>query len=118
MPGKKPKLAIDIPAIKLTKEDIKKWLADNEKAVAERKKKQNEPPKDDRHGECVVCSGKVIARITHEYLGDPMHMIIGPGSRNQMTTIHHGFHCTTCGIKYEFPPPSRENVKNDPTSSS
>lgn len=111
MSEKKTKIAINIPAIKLTKEDIKKWLADNEKAVAERKKKQHELPKDDRIGECVVCKSEVIAKITSEYLGDFRHMIIGPGSKQQMSTTHHGFHCTKCGLKYEFPP------QNDSSSS-
>jgi 3-polyprenyl-4-hydroxybenzoate decarboxylase len=104
MPGKKSKIAINIPEIKLTKEEIEKWKFDNEEAKIERKKKQNESPKDDRVGECVVCNSKIIAKITSEYLGDFHHMIIGPGSRQQMTTIHHGFHCTKCGLKYEFPP--------------
>jgi len=117
MPGKKDKIAIKIPEIKMTKAEIQNWMQRMEDA---RKLKPDPPkePKDDRVGTCVVCEGKVVAKVTREYRGDPMHMIIGPGSRNQMTTIHHGFHCVTCGLKYEFPPPSRENVKNDPTSPS
>ena len=40
MPGKKSKIAINIPEIKLTKEEIEKWKFDNEEAKIERKKKQ------------------------------------------------------------------------------
>jgi|WetSurMetagenome_2_1015567.scaffolds.fasta_scaffold480500_2 hypothetical protein len=69
--------------------------------------------KDERTGTCRVCSGKVVARVTRGYHGDPRHMIFGPGSRNQMTTKHHGFHCTTCGLKYEFPSPQAEEPRHD-----
>ena len=53
---------------------------------------------------CVACRGTVVQQTTMEYLGDPMHMIIGPGSRNQMTRVTN-IHCMKCGLKYEFLPP-------------
>ena len=81
--------------------------------AAEAREEQRKDEEDRYHGRgkyappegvCVVCSGKAVAKITNRYLGDPMHMIIGPGSRNQMTRTHHGWHCVSCGLKYEFCP--------------
>lgn len=57
----------------------------------------------ERTATCVVCNGTVVEETTMEYYGDPRHMIIGPGSRNQMTP-HTTIHCTKCGIKYAFLP--------------
>lgn len=57
-------------------------------------------------GVCRVCGGEVVAKVTEEYHGDPMHRIIGPGARHQMRTVHHGWHCAGCGLKYEFVPTS------------
>jgi hypothetical protein len=46
-----------------------------------------------------------VKETTMDYLGDPMRMIIGPGSRNQMTHVTC-IYCTSCGLKYEFLPPN------------
>lgn len=96
----------------LTKEAIKKQIEESMKAGHEKRleaEKKTKYPEDKRTGVCVFCQGKVIARMSREYFGDPMHMIMGPGSKNQFTTVHHGFHCENCGLKYEFPP----NINKD-----
>lgn len=90
----------------LTPEKIRESIEDFKKTNDWQK---SDEPRDNRTGTCMICQGKIVARVTREYHGDPMHMIIGPGSRNQMTTVHHGFHCTRCGLKYEFPPPKDLN---------
>jgi hypothetical protein len=53
---------------------------------------------------CVACRGTVVKNTTMEYLGDYRNLIIGPGSRSQMTPVTN-IHCTKCGLKYEFLPP-------------
>lgn len=113
---KKPKLvdASTLPdPVPLTKEQIKEMMSRFPECLREAERKRNEPPRDDRTGACVFCKGKVVARVTREYLGDPRHMIIGPGSKNQMSVIHHGFHCTKCGLKYEFPPNVEQEVDDE-----
>jgi len=87
----------------LTPEKIKEALAEGQKRIEERQKRRDRPH-ESRTGTCVVCGGQVIGSVTREYRGDPMRRIIGPGSINQMTTVHHGWHCTKCGLKYQFPP--------------
>lgn len=48
---------------------------------------------------CSVCAEPLTITKTQEYLGDPMHRICGPGSRNQNTTVVRT-HCATCGLTY------------------
>lgn len=48
---------------------------------------------------CSVCAEPLTITKTQEYLGDPMHRICGPGSRNQNTTVIRT-HCGTCGLTY------------------
>lgn len=95
---KKSKGKFELPSV----EEMRIHMAAVEKDQEDRRLERGKyaPPT----GECVVCEGKVIARITHEYLGDPMNFILGPGGRNQMSRIHHGWHCTICGLRYEFLP--------------
>ena len=89
----------DVPD--LTEESVRKTL---QEAADEFRAGRHKPkPADPRVGTCVLCGGETVAKVTREYLGDPMHMIIGPGSANQMSTVHHGFHCVDCGHRYEFP---------------
>ncbi len=58
-----------------------------------------EPPPPDHVGWCVVCKGSLERRKWKEYLGDPMHMILGPGHQNQLTGRSEIF-CPRCGLKY------------------
>lgn len=48
---------------------------------------------------CAVCKTQLTVRTTTAYLGDPMHMICGPGSKNQMTKTVSTF-CGDCGLIY------------------
>lgn len=66
--------------------------------------------------ECVGCSGDVVRVRTTAYRGDPMLQIIGPGSKNQMTTSI-SYHCSQCGIMYAFPPPAGSRPASRPSSS-
>lgn len=94
----------DLPSV--TAEDIRTAMEeayDQMEKDREEARRKRDNPVEERTGVCVVCNGKVVGRITREYVGDPM--IIGPGGRDQMRNIHHGWHCTKCGLKYEFPTP-------------
>jgi hypothetical protein len=95
----------DKPGVDFPSEKIKEILEEGRLERDAALKRRNSPPEETRTGTCVFCQGKVIGRISREYRGDPMHRIIGPGGRNQMTNVHHGFHCSRCGLRYEFPPP-------------
>lgn len=48
---------------------------------------------------CSVCRVPLSVESIQTYLGDPMHLICGPGSRNQMTLVRTTF-CGTCGLLY------------------
>lgn len=49
--------------------------------------------------QCRICGGDVVRWSNRVYVGDPMRRIIGPGSRNQMSTITK-IYCDDCGIMY------------------
>ena len=52
---------------------------------------------------CVVCKGPLTRVDGWEYRGDPMHMIIGPGSKNQMSRTQ-AIYCPKCGLSYHHEP--------------
>ncbi len=60
---------------------------------------------------CVVCRTHLERLSFKAYRGDPMHMIIGPGSVNQMSTVTE-LYCPQCGIKYlqEPVPPKPKKI--------
>ncbi len=49
------------------------------------------------------CSGLIIEDVSYRYLGDPMHQIIGPGGRNQLTRIVKHY-CSVCAVQYAHLP--------------
>ncbi len=65
----------------------------------------DERPKPTR-SKCVVCGGKVVEKIERRYDPSTGPIRIGIfGRRNtQFREFHEGFHCSSCGLKYEFPP--------------
>lgn len=89
---------VRLPTAEEVRAKVEQWGKDEEDKRLMRGKYAPRP------GVCRVCDGKVVAKVTTKYLGDPMHMIIGPGSRNQMVTRNEGWHCSSCGIRYEFCP--------------
>lgn len=48
---------------------------------------------------CSACSGRLLQETVFEYVGDPMNMIVGPGSRNQMSKRTTTY-CGECGALY------------------
>lgn len=48
---------------------------------------------------CVVCGSQLTIKVTHEYRGDPMHAICGPGSRAQRVSVSETC-CDACGLSY------------------
>ena len=53
------------------------------------------------------CKGTIVRETTRQYIGDPMHAIIGPGYEHQLTTIVE-LYCSRCGIMYHhLPEPPR-----------
>jgi len=52
---------------------------------------------------CPVCGGRVVRHTTSQYFGDPLNQIMGPGSRNQMTTVTQ-YYCETCKVIFVSPP--------------
>ena len=55
-------------------------------------------------GKCRVCGGQVIG-LAYEKFSSPLPPIIGPGSKNQYSTVNE-FYCESCGVMYRFPPPA------------
>jgi hypothetical protein len=54
-------------------------------------------------GVCVFCKTLTVqVKITRELIPGATP-IIGPGSAHQYHTVTHGYHCITCGLRYEFP---------------
>ena len=98
---------------KIDPEKVKAAMEEARKDWDRYRKGPSSPPKEERTGTCVFCGGLVVGRISRKYYGDPMRRIIGPGSRNQMTTVHHGWHCQECGLKYEFPPKPKEDAPQE-----
>lgn len=59
---------------------------------------------------CLVCGGEVVEKIESEFDPRSGPMIIGPGSKHQHRDVSKGFHCMECGLKYEFSPPTGEEM--------
>lgn len=54
------------------------------------------------------CKGTIMEERSRRYLGDPMHAIIGPGYKNQLTLVVE-YYCSRCGIMYHhLPEPARD----------
>lgn len=102
------KKAFERGEVVIDREAIKKRMEEMRQDEEDKKHRRGKyaPPT----GICAVCGGKVVDKVTREYRGDPMRMIIGPGSRNQMSTVHHGWYCIACGIRYEFLPKGKPSV--------
>ncbi len=49
------------------------------------------------------CGGKIIKETFRQYLGDPMHRIIGRGGERQMTATTE-LYCSECGVSYHHLP--------------
>jgi len=45
------------------------------------------------------CPGEIVLETCQEYLGDPKQAIMGPGYKNQFTTIVV-LYCSHCGVQY------------------
>lgn len=58
-------------------------------------------------GACRVCAGQVVRVTRFVYRGGPMHRIVGPGSKNQMSRDVK-IACSECGVMYSKPPPVQE----------
>jgi hypothetical protein len=69
----------------------------------ERERKANLPPELPT-GVCVVCKGEVKAEHRRESSWGLRGMRIG-GPPPVLSWKMLGYHCTKCGLKYEFPPP-------------
>lgn len=54
-------------------------------------------------GVCVFCKTLTVKAVVVRQLIPGMIPIIGPGSCHQYQTVTTGYHCTTCGLRYEFP---------------
>ncbi len=61
---------------------------------------------------CVVCKMELRDETKKVYMGDPMHAIIGPGFKNQLTPVR-SIWCPRCGIKYHSLPVEGENDAED-----
>lgn len=106
----KPDSALQEALKMLTKEDIKK--AFSPEASRERRKKaddllrKKEEEKYNKTGICVFCKGKVVTDVGLIQHGP---VIIGPG--NRMSKVIEGYHCTSCGLMYDFIPPTKQKIK-------
>lgn len=59
---------------------------------------------------CVVCGGPIVERVDREFDARSGPMIIGPASQQQFHDVSKGYHCTKCGLKYEFLPPPKKSL--------
>lgn len=75
-----------------------------------------EPAAPETPHRCSVCGGEIVVDEWSEYLGDPMLMIIGPGSRNQFTT-RRAIYCKDCGVSYHRLPGFRKPDHANPAPS-
>jgi hypothetical protein len=88
---------------KISVADIKKALKQAAEEMKIREEEKRLPPKVE-DGVCVVCQGKITGNYTQECIGDPNNIPIGPGSQDYYHWAFQGYHCTNCGLKYEFLP--------------
>lgn len=81
-------------------EEIRKKIKEDDEA---RERKRNSPPETPT-GKCVFCKGLVEAKHVRQYAQEPFGMRIG-GPPLPFSWKCLGYHCVSCGLRYEFPPP-------------
>ena len=96
----------DLRIAPISAEEIKRLLEEGRKNVEAAEKKRNEPPETPT-GKCVFCGGLVKGEYKHELSAgvDSRFVPIGPGGRQYYGWQFKGYHCTSCGLSYKFPPP-------------
>lgn len=104
---KKPKVPSPLEGLgaALKKMDVAALRKKMQGREQEREEAERRPPKSET-ASCMVCGGTVSGRYQHEFTDIGGHMILGPGSRHQYSWVFKGYHCTRCGLKYEFLPPA------------
>lgn len=95
---------IEEPKDELTKEQ-RKAIEASLKRFRESREKLG--PTETKQGTCVVCSGDVVKvtvrqrqAVRRDAIGGPSHVV---------TVVKPGYHCTSCGLRYEFPPKAKED---------
>ena len=91
--------------LKISPQKLHKIFKGAAKEVKEALEGNDNLGKHDTQVPCAIpsCKGTIIEHRHKEYLGDPMDLIIGPGSRNQMTLVVNRY-CSRCGISYHHLP--------------
>lgn len=100
---KKPRLAVDLPSPpEMTPEQ---WKEFHEQLRAKREITQASKRWHDAHGwkdgrtcRCRVCSGRVVSDVRQKHDSRFPIMI---GGCNSMHTVHNGYYCEDCGIRYK-----------------
>lgn len=87
----------------LSPADVTRMFDESLKKIQEREKKKDEPPVYPT-GKCVVCGGKVEAKVVRESNVDWDRIPLGPASKNYYHWAFKGYSCEGCGIKYETLP--------------
>ena len=90
----------------LSAEDVKRLLEEGRQKAAAAKKKREAPPESPT-GKCVCCGGLVKGEYRHGLNPgtDSRFVPMGPGGRQYYGWQFKGYHCTSCGLSYKFPPP-------------
>lgn len=58
-------------------------------------------------GKCVVCNGAIVAKYVTEFHGS----VIFGGPQRNARKVFKGYHCSGCGLKYEFIPENKKKMK-------
>jgi hypothetical protein len=103
----------------LSVEKIMELLVEGKEREEERR---NEPPVSPT-GKCGICKGLVTGEYEHGISPGVDHRFvpIGPGGNQYYSWQFKGYHCTSCGVCYKFPPKEividQGNVDEDRQSS-
>lgn len=117
----RPKLVTDVPdpptkvtpeMLEQLKREASDWNEVMHRAASAMKPQSNNRPDSSsteflKKGTCVVCNGDVVQKITYHWRGPRRVGFDAKEKRNayNTSTAYHGYHCSKCGLKYEFPPP-------------
>lgn len=88
----------------ITVEKMREILKDGIAKRVEAERERRAAPKVE-NGKCIICKGVVSGEYLQRADRDWMHIPIGPASQDCFYWEFQGYHCTKCGIKYEFLPP-------------
>lgn len=106
---------LSIALKKMTPKELKKWRENLQSDVKDHLRDESDKkalsgkydPQNIVLGACRVCPGDIVQKVTRTLM-HPDRI----GGHNESVAQHSHFYCKSCGIMYEFVPPTKTQPQN------